>query len=220
MLDSNSQTSCPLRDVGVELRDVCASCQGTPDSDQLRLKRREVLYVQGWPARHVYALVEGCLRENVLSDAGEARGVRIVRPGEVLGTEAFLHATYRTTVDALTDSRVCKVPSAAAETFLAEHPPRLAALNRVLVRQGLELRDVVGMLGSMPAEERVMTMLQNLVREYEDGSWVRLPVTRADMAELLGLAHTTVSRIIQRLVRRGEIETRGRWVRLPPELER
>ncbi|MBL8786178.1 MAG: helix-turn-helix domain-containing protein, partial [Deltaproteobacteria bacterium] len=45
-------------------------------------------------------------------------------------------------------------------------------------------------------------------------AWVRLPATREQLGEVLGLTLETVSRAVQRLVARGHLELRGRDLRL------
>lgn len=205
---------CPVRETGVELRDTCSHCLGTPSTGLARLLRHQVLYVEGAEAQHVFAVVDGFLRESRSSSDGRTQGIRVIVPGDVIGLEAFLGQPYRTTVEALSTARVCRVPARESHLFLGERPKVLDALNQMVVRQALELKDTVHLLGSADAETRILSLLGRLTSHKPAGTWVRLPVTRKELAELAGLADPTVSRIVQRMAREGSLEVRGRWIRV------
>jgi CRP-like cAMP-binding protein len=66
----------------------------------------------------------------------------------------------------------------------------------------------------MSAEERILALLRRL-SEAQNSLSFRLPITRLEMARLLGLSHSTVSRTLHRLAKSGAISLEGRMVRLP-----
>ena len=72
----------------------------------------------------------------------------------------------------------------------------------------------------MSAEERVLTLVRDLVADTPAGDWTRLPVTREQLGEVLGLTLETVSRMMQRLAHKGALEVAGSRVRLARTDER
>lgn len=210
---------CPLAAVGLVLREDCSRCaptkagepQGTP------LARGETLYLQGDEARCLFLVVSGLLREARVQEDGRSQGIRLVRPGELCGAEAFTRDVYQCSVDAVTDARLCRVPVDDVRAVASRSPEQAVALIETLAREVQALRDQVVLLGSLTAEERVRTFLRILTADTEPGAWTRLPLTRTELAGLAGLTQATVSRVFQRLARRGEISVRGRWVRVDNE---
>lgn len=174
--------------------------------------------MQGNPATHVFAIVEGFLREITYDPEGRSVAARIAGPGQVLGLAALspTPTTYGAAIEVLSRARVCIVPAERVRAWLAEHADValdmavVAATDLDQLRRDLARR-------SLPAEDRVLDLITELIRASSSvpGSWVRLPATREQLGEVLGLALETVSRVIQRLVARGLLEQRGRELRLP-----
>ncbi len=207
---------CPLADVGLVLRDDCSRCAPTEagEPEGTPLARGEILYLEGDEARCLFLVVSGLLREARVQEDGRSQGIRLVRPGELCGAEAFTRDAYQCSVDAVTDARVCRVPIDTVRAVAATSPEQALTLIETLAREVQALRDQVVLLGSLTAEERVRTFLRILTADTEPGAWTRLPLTRAELAVLAGLTQATVSRVFQRLARRGELSVRGRWVRV------
>jgi CRP/FNR family transcriptional regulator len=206
---------CPMRQQGVQMRDSCAACGGRPEQGQLKLGRGDLLYLEGDAADHVFLLIEGYLRESRSTADGRVQGIRLIRPGEIAGTEGFAQGEYQCSVDAVTEVRACKVNIRAAEERVHARPDQGWAIAQVLARELMSLRDQVLMVGLMTAEERVRAVIESLTRHARSGTWTKLPLTRQEIAGLLGLTQATVSRVFQRLARAHAIEVKGRWVRLP-----
>lgn len=204
---------CPLVARGLTLRSACDECGGRPANGQVTMGRGDILARAGEPAQHVFAVVDGWVRESILGEDGKRTTTRFVGPGQVLGTEALTGGEQRTTVDALQPARVCRVPVAQVMSSLTEKPALGAAMARALT-DDLEALRVRVVRSTLSAKERVLEMIVELLGETPVGTWARLPVTREDMAEALGLTIETVSRQVQELHRAGVIEVRGRRMRL------
>ena len=86
---------------------------------------------------------------------------------------------------------------------LLEYNPQLSlrvisALNRELQHSNAMVRN----LGMMSSTERVASFLLSIVRAESDGVHeIPLPLSRTDMAEMLGLTLETVSRVLSRMTR-------------------
>ncbi|HIL85111.1 MAG TPA: Crp/Fnr family transcriptional regulator, partial [Pseudomonadales bacterium] len=70
------------------------------------------------------------------------------------------------------------------------------------------------LLAKNTAEERMSAFLMNLSVRYSQrrlsGTSFNLPMTRIDVANFLGLAVETVSRVLSRMQNRGIIKVKGR----------
>ncbi len=196
----------------MEISDTCLGCAGRPAKQRV-FARGDVLCVEGMPARYVFSLVDGWARESRVLEDGRLQALRLLRPGDLAGVEALSGETYETTVEVLREARVCLTDAVEVRRGLAAYPSRGVALARVLLEDLQRLRTQVLALGAMTAEERVRQLLSELLSGHPEGLFVALPVTRREIAELLGLTQETVSRTVQRLVRDGVLESEGRSLR-------
>ncbi|MEQ8665623.1 MAG: Crp/Fnr family transcriptional regulator [Rhodospirillales bacterium] len=126
--------------------------------------------------------------------------------------------------EAATDVTICTFPRDALEDMTSRSP----GLGKMLLSQSLaeldEARDWMLTLGQRTAEERVAHFLHTIAahidpyRKDDDESTVdiELPLSRADIADFLGLTIETVSRQFTRLRNQGVIEKLdGRNIRIP-----
>ena len=206
---------CPLPARGLALRAVCHTCSGRPASGQVTLERGDILARAGEPARYIYAVVEGWVRESILDDEGRRTTTRFVGPGHILGSEAMTSGEQCTTLDALQPARVCRVASSQVMDAIADQPALWMAFTRALT-DDMEALRVRIVRSTLTARERVLALIVELLGPIAPGTWGHLPATREDMAEALGLTLETVSRQVQELHRAGILEVEGRRVRRVP----
>lgn len=199
---------CPLRKAGLEPREACASCTGAAPRS---IGAGQVLYLEGDRGSAIFALIEGSLRESRSLPDGRTLGIRLVAPGEIVGTEALAGDAYQCTVEAMAPSRICAVPIAELRAAIDRRPGQGLRLAGALAAELERLRDAMLELGAMTADERVRSVIERFLGP--PGTWMRLPLGRRDLAELLGLSPSTVSRALKQLERGGFVEVSGRNIR-------
>lgn len=172
-----------------------------------------MLHLQGDAATAVFLVIEGTLIETSSTEDGRTQGIRLLQPGDLTGAEAMISDQYQCSVEALTPARVCRVPVSEAEARLEGTSSQGVALCRALTGELMDLRQRIMTVGPMPAQERVEAVLRKLAGD--GGEWVRLPLNRRELGELLALTQETVSRCVQRLKRAGVLQTQGRRIRFP-----
>jgi CRP/FNR family transcriptional regulator len=149
----------------------------------------------------VFTVTAGSLRLFQLLPDGRRQIVGFAFAGDFLGLTSG--GLYNLSAETLEDSRVCQVPRAEFAKLVQEIP---ALEHRLLDRTSLELakaREQMVLLGRKTAGERLATFLLQMQTRLAaappgDGS-LRLPMTRADIADYLGLTTETVSRTFSRL---------------------
>lgn len=215
----------------VEVRDAhhCATCQARQltlcsgvsleqlpllesHSQVFDLRRGVNLFMQGDRAAYVYNIIRGCLRLSNEFPDGRRQVLGFPKPGDCFGITHL--DVYDYGANALTNSRVCRIPAAAFRSLLLALPP----VNYALHRRDEELlhaaRTHAMALGRGTALERVAGFLLECLdhRASEKGVEVILSMHRGDIGDYLGLTLETVSRTFTVLRRRSLIELRPHGV--------
>ena len=155
----------------------------------------------GEPRQHVYTLTHGALRlVRTLSD-GRRQITGFVLPGDYLGLSSSDH--HRHDVEAIADSRVCRVSVAHMRELRSRYPH----LERKLLQRACQALDdaqdaALSLARLQPTEKVADFLLRLAVREARLGGdplRVTLPMGRGDIADHLGLTMETVSRTFTRL---------------------
>ena len=141
--------------------------------------------------------------------------------GRLFGTE------NKVTVEAASPVDICRVPKHVLEALVSSSPE----LKQRLLDQSLqdldEARDWMVTLGRKDAQQRVASLMmliarRNGVEEIDGGRGAAfdLPLTRADMADLLALTVETVCRQISRLRKDGVVGIRNHRHVTVPDMSR
>lgn len=178
-----------------------------------RLAAGEQLMWEGHEAVLVANVIEGILKLSSHSADGKEQILGLVYPSDFLGRPFGETSPYG--VEALTDSHICVFERRDFERFAREHP-RLE--HKLLERTLGELdrtRRWMLLLGRMTAEQKLasflLEMADRLGTSEADGSTaILLPLSRQQIADILGLTVETVSRQLTQLRAKGIITLSSR----------
>jgi CRP-like cAMP-binding protein len=179
-----------------------------PARRELLQEGREIseplLIVEGWAAR-VRILIDG--RRQFLS---------FLLPGEMIGLCRHGQPLAVSTVVALTDMTVARVPDCAPDSALAESLAVSIALEEAY------LLAQIARLGRLNAQERIGDLLLELherlsLSQIATGGSFEVPLTQEVLADAVGLTPVHVNRMIQLLRREGLLAWKGRRVSLRAE---
>jgi CRP/FNR family transcriptional regulator, anaerobic regulatory protein len=167
----------------------------------------ETFLNEGEAASHFFNVIEGAVKVFKLMPDGRRQITGFLFAGDLLGL-AF-NDTYTYSAEAITPVKLCRFPRRQLERLL-EAFPRIE--RRLLAMASNELaaaQEQMMLLGRKTAHERIASFLLSLARREERhgaGDSVRLPMTRTDIADYLGLTTETASRIFTSLRKQGYIE--------------
>ena len=171
------------------------------------LQNGETLARAGEDRLHVYTLTEGALRlVRTLAD-GRRLVSGFVLPGDYVGLSGS--DTYRYDIEAIADSRVCRVGVSQMRELRLRYPH----LERKLLQRACQeldsAQDSALALARMQPPEKLADFLLRLAereaRHHDIGNRVQLPMGRGDIADHLGLTMETVSRTFTKLRQSGLI---------------
>lgn len=218
--------ACPVRESA-----ACAALTPQEKDELGRLGRAhtfargETIFAAGEDLDACATLTSGLLKISQIDGEGNESILSLVHPSGFVG-EMFAPVAHHDVV-ALTESRLCLFPRHDYELAIARYPALAQALLRRSASDLYEARARIGLGSRRSAVAKVASLLVALSRAASHSPChaaqsFSLPLTRGEMASLLGLTIETVSRQLGRLEREGTIARDGaRGIRLtdPARLE-
>jgi CRP/FNR family transcriptional regulator len=159
----------------------------------VKLSRGQVLFHEGDPVTRVFTLTRGTLKlYNLLAD-GRRHVAGFVHPGGFLGISMDEEHVF--SAESLDDAQLCWFPRNGFDGFVDTHALIERELYRMAAHELASAHQQMVLLGRKTATERLATFLIRLAGE-SGSSVVRLPMSRTDIADYLGLTKETVSRVL------------------------
>jgi len=204
---------CPVRE-----RAACSVLSEGERGDLARagrtrkLSRGDMLFAAGDENAACATLVSGALKVTSHDEDGNERILALVHPAGFIGELFAPFSTFD--VVALTNSELCVFAKSDMSNALSTYPQ----LTRALLRRSEEdlhrSRELLAMDARISATERVGTLILAMAQAASTSPChpaesFELPLTRGEIANMLGLTIETVSRSITRLERGGAIERKG-----------
>jgi CRP/FNR family transcriptional regulator len=188
------------------------------ENREFTLKKGDHLFRTGDPFRAIYVIRSGCIKTSMLSSGGDVQVLRFSLPGESVGTNAIGIKHHSCDAVALEPTEVCEIPFARLEKLALENPQVQHRLMCLLSDEIAMDGKFMAMLGHQKAEARVANCLLNFNQRYQQQGYYttsfRLPMSRQDMGDYLGLSLETISRLLSRFQAEGLLGIQGRQVHL------
>jgi CRP/FNR family cyclic AMP-dependent transcriptional regulator len=179
----------------------------------------EILFVEGQEAHAVFLLQRGRVKLTTSSPDGRALLLRIAEAGEVIGLPGTLSGQiYVLTAEALEPVEVHVIPKGPFIQFLRENGE--AALRVAEILNDIyhaTFRELQYLAHSGSATEKLARFLLDAAVPAGPSNRLlqaRLTLTHEEIAETIGVARETVSRIFTSFKRKGLIELHGSMVQI------
>lgn len=173
----------------------------------VRLQAGQMLAREGDVRRYVFTVTSGALRRIRVLPDGRRLVAGFLMPGDFIGFSGASH--YRHSIEAISDSVLCSIAQTDMRELCERHP---GLEHELLERACVELdatRNNLMALARMTPLERLAGFLLDMAarrqRQGIGGNQLVLPMTRADIADYLGLTVETVSRSFTKLRQDGMI---------------
>nr|WP_081647676.1 Crp/Fnr family transcriptional regulator [Pseudorhodobacter ferrugineus] len=187
--------------------------------DRLPLETSQILFEQGEENSGVYCVSRGLIGIRSCQDDGKSTLLRLAYPGEIIGFRSFMAGQpHHTEAQALIPSRVCKVPRHSVRQILNRSPEVLGRLADRCIQEIDRSHAHIIAAATRSNTERLSDLLGRLLqihgRDCADGKRMYLPLSRIDLADLLGIRPETLSRVVARLLNDSAYSICGREVLL------
>ncbi|MBN4073833.1 MAG: Crp/Fnr family transcriptional regulator [Gammaproteobacteria bacterium] len=166
-------------------------------------QRGEQITMMGDEFTSLMVVHSGFVKSYKVSRDGEQQIVGFYMSGDVLGVEGISTGNYGYTAEALETTSVCTLSFRNYEYCSSHFPVMQKWLLNTMSRQIIDEQKMLLMLGKMSAEQRIANFLLDMSRRMSASGTsiqtIRLPMSRIDIANYLGLVVETVSRLLTRL---------------------
>lgn len=182
------------------------------------LKQGEFLFHQGDPFESLYIVRSGSVKSFITSKEGGDQVISFNFPGELLGLDSFKNKEHATSAQTLELTSLCKL---SWEDFnkLSQHCTRfhkqcLAVFSKELIH----IQEMVMVMGQKDTEEKLATFLLAISSRMKERGFsdkeFNLSMSRSDIANFLGLASETISRLLTKMQDDGIIKVNRRQIRI------
>lgn len=182
------------------------------------LNKGDYIYRSGDDFNSLYAIQYGAVKSYGVTLEGKEQITGFHLTGEVLGLDAIDSHAHSCNAVALEKTEICELPFDALEQLEQELPSLQHDLACIMSREIRRDQSMLMMISSTSAEQRLARFLLNLrerlLKRGFDGDQLRLPMTRQDIGNYLGLAFETVSRQLAHLQEIGMLKIENKNIRL------
>ncbi|HPF45452.1 MAG: helix-turn-helix domain-containing protein [Alphaproteobacteria bacterium] len=160
-------------------------------------RSKQVICAEGEMAEYLYNVQSGCVRISKMLSDGRRQIIDFLFPGDYFGL--VCDNGYNYSAETITDVNLCRMPRNAILEKIKEIPAFSKKILDITIHELLETQEQRLLLGRKNAKERLCSFLLTInARSSKVGfmkkNHIFLPMSRADIADYLGLTIETVSR--------------------------
>lgn len=183
----------------------------------IKIKKGEELYSAGSIFSGLYAVKSGSFKSIVSSVEGDIQIVGFHMPGELIGFDGYA-SSHSSSVVALESSMYCKVSTKHLD-YLTDNIKGVSKHINVMVANDIQAQhSALFMMARKTAEQRVICFLKNIsdrnTKRGFSNSEFSLSMPRGDIANFLGMAPETISRLLAQLQDEKIVEINHREVHI------
>ena len=179
------------------------------------LNRGELIFSEGDEGNGFFIVVDGQVKIFKLSSEGKEQILHILGPGESFGQVAmFAGRSFPANAEALAKTHLLFFPRNAFKGLISGDPQLAMQMLAVL---SMRLRQFTIQIENLSLKEvpgRLASYLIYLAEEQGVEDRVDLPISKGQLASLLGTIPETLSRIFAKMSSQNLIEVEGRTIRM------
>jgi CRP-like cAMP-binding protein len=176
----------------------------------------EIVFSEGEEADGFYVAFKGRVKVYKLSAEGKEQILHIFGPGEPFGeVPVFTGQRFPAHAEAMEESRIFFFPKKSFVDLVRRNPSLALNMLGILSKRLRRFTALIDDLSLKEVPGRLAAYLLYLTAQEERGSGeIVLPITKTQLASLLGTIPETLSRILGKMTAQGLIETDGRRIRI------
>ncbi|HUH38089.1 MAG TPA: fumarate/nitrate reduction transcriptional regulator Fnr [Spongiibacteraceae bacterium] len=180
------------------------------------LHKGEHVFRNGDPFSAVYAVRSGTLKAYSLTDDGREQVTGFYFPGEIFGMDGIGNNQHVSSAKALETSAICEIPFERLGDLSTRIPSLQRHFFQLMSQEITQDQQLITQLSKNSAEQRIAALLLSIsarnTRRQLSATRFRLPMSRTDIGNYLGLTVETVSRVFSRFQKLGMLGVDGKEI--------
>ena len=178
-----------------------------------KFDKGETIFFEGDEADGFYLVSSGQIKVFKINPMGKEHILHIFGPGEPVGeVPVFSKQPFPATAEAIIKSTTYFFPRNDFVALIEQNPSIALNMLAVLSRRLRQFATQIENLSLKEVPARLAGYLLYIAEEQNNGDVVRLPVSKGQLASLLGTIPETLSRIFARMSDEGLIRVDGRSI--------
>ena len=170
------------------------------------VEKNAQLFNDGEEFHSLYIVHSGMFKNSSLDENGKERILRFSLPGEIMGLDGIHAESYQSTAIALTTSSYCKIPFNQLLDVSEDFPIIQRNLLKIMSKEIYSNKKTYIDLGSTA---KLALFIYNISQRFKNRGYSEkefyLPISQRDIANYLGMAEETLSRIFKKLQKLGSV---------------
>jgi CRP/FNR family transcriptional regulator len=183
----------------------------------------DTLFSAGDPFNALYIMRSGSAKTSISSIDATEQIVDFYFPGDLLGTDGFANQSHEHSVTFLETSSVCYISVNSVNALLAHselgRQQLLSNMSQNALHQQRHLMNMHNMTSMQRLASFLVDLSQRLAHRGLSSQQFTLSMTRIDIANYLGMAIETVSRLLTTMQQQGLVDVQRRQVTLLNKVE-
>lgn len=181
----------------------------------IKYKKGQMVYFEGAIPNAVYCLYEGKVKVSKQTPDGKEQIIYLGKSGDIIGTKDLMTSRqYPTSACTLEDSVICAINKNIFLELINENPFLHGKINEHLCKILMQIEGKVINFSQRSVRERVAINILDLEENFgirkNDEIVIDIPLSREDMASMVGTATETVIRILSEFKKEGMVNFSGK----------
>lgn len=179
-----------------------------PQVVKRRLKKNTVIFHENDAAMAFYLVKTGRVKIFKTGPEGREQVISILGDGQIFGdVPAFDGGPYPASAATMADSEIYLIRSEDFQALVRRYPDVALKIIKVLGQRLRQSMELVRDLSFKQVPHRLAGLLVKLSDEYgvdtEDGLLIELPLSRQELADIVGTSRETITRELKKMEREG-----------------
>jgi len=183
-----------------------------------KLERDEILFHAGDEVTPIFAVSSGSLKTSITNEEGSEQITGFYLPGEIVGLDGLGGISPNSTAIALETSTVCEIPGEEFDKLCAHNHGLRMSFMQVVSREISREQQMLMTLGQLSADARLASFIVTTGQRFQERGFsateYNLSMSRHDLANYLGLAVETLSRLFKKFQENGLLEVHRRNIKI------
>ena len=166
----------------------------------------------------VYAVRSGSIKSFCIDNDGREQVTGFYLPGEIFGWDGLAEGLYQNTAIAMETTSVCEIPYSQLELLSTTIPSIHKHMMKLIGREITADQKLIALLAGNTAHQRLASLLMSisarLAQQKLSPTRFRLPMSRSEISNYLGLTVEKVSRGFSHFQRKGYLIVNKKEVEL------